>query len=164
MTDHRNRTGQSPAQARPAAVRKAVIAMYAAAALSAITILAVILNQETSGNLASRMTDAWPDYSANRIEEIESITLTWLFTVGTVQAVGWLLLARTSRAGRKWVRPAAPALLAAGIAITVVHFTEPFPALVTVTWALPHVAGLAAVAFLWRSESSAYLADRGATA
>jgi len=145
-------------QQLPASVRSAVAALYAAATLSLLAALAVIADQAWGDGLARTLRDAYPHRSPGDLSMAESSILTYLFTLAAIGAVFFVWMARASRKGRRWVRRAGTVTVALGSALSLYHFTQPHPLVMTLAGLLPCLAGLAALALLWRPEATAHFA------
>jgi len=145
-------------QQLPASIRNAVTALYAAAALSLLAALIVIADQAWADGLAGKLRDAYPHRSPGDLSMAESSILTYLFTLAATGVAFFVWMARASRRGRRWVRRAGAATVALGTALSVFHFTQPHPLVMTLAGLLPCLAGLAGLALLWRADATAHFA------
>jgi hypothetical protein len=152
MTRHRTAPDRpaAPAQRRPAA-------MYIGLGLTVLATAAPLIDVATADTLAQHVRDAYPSWGPALVAEDRNAMLIYLLITGGLGIITWLwtLWAVTTR--KRWARPAATAALAAGAGIAVLNLTlgggnyrtilPPAYGLLTL---LPALAGLAAVASLWR--------------
>ncbi|MFD1934976.1 MULTISPECIES: hypothetical protein [Nonomuraea] len=129
--------------------RNAVRAMYTGAALTVIAALVLIADQAT-GDLARHLKAAYPSNDAQWLDMTMASIATYLYVVYGVGVVLWLWLARAGRKGGRRARLNATVVFLVGTALLAFNFTQPHPMVVTVAGVLPCLAGLAAVAFLWK--------------
>jgi MFS family permease len=139
-----------------APVRSAVATLYAAAALSVFAALAVIADQAWGDGLAQKLRDTYPHRSPGDLSMAESSILTYLFILAAAGAVFFVWMARASRRGRRWVRGAGAVTVALGSVLSLYHFTQPHPLVMTLAGLLPCLAGLAGLALLRRPEATAH--------
>ena len=99
----------------------------------------------------------YPAYTPARIDSAVTTYLVYLSVVGALGIICWLLAIWAVRAGKRWVRGAATAMLALGTAIAVVDLLirdtsgdTGLPSLLGWVGVLPCLAGLLAVTRLWR--------------
>ncbi|WP_222853405.1 hypothetical protein [Fodinicola acaciae] len=133
--------------------RNAVVAMYVGAGLTVAGAVAPIVDAATGDGLTRELASVYPGRTAF-VEMAKTSILTYLFFISAVGVIGWLLLAWATRRGKGWARVASTVVFLLGSAILLYDFTQPHPALITVTEALPCLAGLAAVTFLWMRDSA----------
>ena len=137
----------------PRPVLVAVRLMYAGAALTALGLVISAIAVATGENA---LRASHPHATAAQLHATQNILITLAIVSGLIEIGAWLLMARANRAGLKWARIAATVLLALGTWSLVAHIagnsTATSLAYTSATW----VVGLAAVALLWRKDSSAY--------
>ncbi|MGZ0149810.1 hypothetical protein ACXJJ3_22300 [Kribbella sp. WER1] len=130
---------------------KAVRAMYVGAGLTVLGVAAPIVDGATGDRLGHGLLAAYPGRT-QYAEMAKSSILTYLFTISAIGLMAWLVLAWAGRRGKTWAKPAATAVFVLGSAILLYDFTQPHPLFVTVAGALPCLAGLAAVSYLWKRD------------
>jgi len=141
----------------PASVRTAVRAMYAGAAAS---LLGIVVDLLTVGATKTAIARNSPDMTASQVTSTQHVLIAGFIAGGVIAAVVWIVLARSCQRGRGWARITGTVLFALATVDTFVGLTTPIAALARI-WALVvWLAGLAAVVFLWRRESSAYFRPR----
>ena len=159
--------GQMPDQPqRPAApppVLMAVKLMYAGAVLSALT---AIYTAATAGSLKAAILKAHPLYSAAQVHKAETSIVITAVVIGGLLTVGlWIWMARMTGAGHKWARIVASVLFVFNTADLLLAAAEASSAKAVEANAciqialgvLVWLAGLGAIALLWRRESSQYM-------
>ncbi len=141
----------------PASVRTAVKAMYAGAATSVLGIgIDILTISDTKSAIARRS----PDLTASQLTSTQHVLIAGFVAGGVIAAVVWIVLARLCQRGRGWARITGTVLFALATVDTAVGLTTPIAALARI-WALVvWLAGLTAVIFLWRRDSSAYFRPR----
>jgi hypothetical protein len=137
----------------PASVRTAVKAMYAGAAASLLGILVDLL---TVGATKTAIARNSPDLTASQVTSTQHVLIAGFIAGGVIAAAVWIVLARSCARGRNWARITGTVLFALATVDTFVGLTTPIAPLARL-WALVvWLAGLTAVIFLWRRNSSAY--------
>ena len=140
-------------QPAPAAVLNAVRAMYAGAAASLIGIVIEILTVNATKTAIARHS---PNLSASQLASTQHALVGGFIAGGVIAAAVWIGLALACRRGHNWARITGTVLLGLATLDTIAGLTAPV-ATAAKLWALvPWLAGLAAVALLWRRDSSAY--------
>jgi hypothetical protein len=139
----------------PRSLLAAVWSMYAGAALSAIQL---VLALATIGGLRAAIHQAHPSYPASRVHSIEvsyvaSGVITQLLAIGL-----WVVMALASRSGRSWARAAASSLFAVNTLLLVYAVRQPIVSIGLAFYVAIWLAGLSAVAALWRRDSTAFFA------
>jgi hypothetical protein len=137
--------------------RSAMRAMYLGLGLTVAATVIPYIDRATANVLADHIRAGYPTYPQARIDSAVTAWLVTLTVVGALGIVCWIWTARAVRAGKRWARGIATAffVLAAGIALTglLIKDTsgEPgLPPLLGWLGVLPSLAGLVAVAQLWR--------------
>jgi hypothetical protein len=141
----------------PATMRKAVRFMLAGAAITAVFALFVVIVTIVDKN--SIDVNGRPLTSSELATDIVATIVTYL-----VYIILWVLMARFNRAGQKWARIVASVLFAISTfqlyqTIDSLHGGQVITAAdiiyIVITLA-SWIAGVGAIAMLWRSDSSAY--------
>jgi hypothetical protein len=144
------------APALPHSARRAVVVMYAGLALTVVAMVIPIVDQASTDSLSRHLQDVYAGYSVD--PPATSAVVAYLLTIGGLGVATWLWMAWAVRRRKRWVRPAATALLvlASGLALldlTVQEYGRTIlPTQVGLLGLLPCLAGLAAVTLLWRRE------------
>jgi hypothetical protein len=134
--------------------RPALGAMYAGLLLTLGAMVAPYVDRTV---LADHIRDGYPTYTADRIDTAVAAWLAILTVVGALGVASWVATIWAVRAGKVWARWAATAMFAAGtsLALTALLVKDTSGEVgLAPAWGLigllPCVAGLVAVAFLWR--------------
>ncbi|MGW3492129.1 hypothetical protein [Streptomyces sp. NPDC001020] len=151
-------------QQLPASVRSAVTAFYAAAALSLFAAITVIADQAWSDGLAGKLRETYPHRDPGELSMAESSILTYLFILAAVGALFFVWMARASKRGKRRVRRAGAVTVALGTTLSLYHFTQPHPLVLSLAGMLPCLAGLAGLAMLRRPEAVAHFDESARTA
>lgn len=121
-----------------------------------LTIVATIVPFITSA-LADHIRASYPDYTDARVDNAVRAWLTILTIVGALGVVGWIWTMWTVSTGKRWAPWAATAMfvLGAGVALTDLLVTDTsgdtgLAPMLGWLGMLPCLAGLVAVALLWR--------------
>jgi hypothetical protein len=137
--------------------RSALHAMYVGLALTVLATAAPYLDRVTGHVLADHIRDGYPTYPPDRIDTAVTTWLVILSVVGALGVVSWVLVIWATRTRRAWARPAATTAFALGttlaLAALLTKDTSGDPGLAPLLgWIglLPCLAGLVAVATLWR--------------
>ena len=138
--------------------RLAIRAMYAGLAL---TVAATILPHVDANGLAHHIRNDYPTYAQSRIDSAVTTYLIYLTVLGALGIIAWLWTIRTVKAGNRWGRAVATALLAlaTGIALfdLLVRDTSGdtgLPLLLRWVGLLPCLAGLLALTLLFKKGAS----------
>ncbi|MBH5333903.1 hypothetical protein IHE55_03420 [Streptomyces pactum] len=131
--------------------------MYAGLALTVLTTVAAYVDHGTTHVLADHIRAGYPAYPPARIDSAVTTYLVIWTVIGALGVLAWLTTAWAVTAGRRWARPAATVmfLIGTGTGLTGLLTKDTSgdtglpPAM---GWAgmLPCLAGLVAVALLWR--------------
>lgn len=130
-------------------------ALWAGLAATALTAVAVVVDQGVIGSIHDQVTAAYAGYPGLDAGA-ESFVVTTLLGLAVLGAAGWLLTLRGARRRAGWAAPAGTALwvLGLGAAVTLMTATEYgttlVPAWLGVLGLLPSLVGLGAVVLLWR--------------
>jgi hypothetical protein len=130
--------------------------MYTGLALTIVAMLIPIIDQASNDGLSRHLQDVYAGYNVD--VPAASAVLAYLVTIGALGIVAWLWMVWAVTKQRRWARPTATALfvLASGLAVvnlTVQEYGQTIlPTQVGLIGLLPCLAGLAAVALLWRRE------------
>lgn len=133
----------------------APVALWTGLATTALTAVAVVVDQGMIGSIHARVTAAYAGYPGLDAGA-ESFVVTTLLGLAVLGAAGWLLTLRGARRRARWAAPAGTALwvLGLGAAVTLMTATEYgttlVPAWLGVLGLLPSLVGLGAVVLLWR--------------
>ncbi len=137
--------------------RPALVALYAGLLLTIAATLAPYVDRATGQVLAEHVRAGYPTYSQDRVDSAVTAWLAILTVVGVLGAVSWLLTIRAVRRERVWARWAATAAFVAGtsLALTALLTKDTsgevgLAPLLGLIGLAPCVAGLVAVAALWR--------------
>ena len=140
-------------QPAPAAVLNAVRAMYAGAAASLIGIVIDIVTVSATKTAIEKRS---PDLSASQVNSTQHVLIAGFIAGGVIAAAVWIVLALACRRGHNWARITGTVLFGLATLDTFVGLATPV-ATAPKLWALVvWLAGLVAVVFLWRRDSSAY--------
>lgn len=141
----------------PASVRTAVNAMYAGAVTSLLGIgIGILTISDTKTAIARRS----PDMTASQLSSTQHVLIAGFVAGGVIAAVVWIVLARACQRGHNWARITGTVLFALATVDTFIGLTTPIAAVVRIWAVVTWLAGLAAVVFLWRRDSSAYFRPR----
>lgn len=137
----------------PASVVMAVRFMYAGAALSAISLVILLV---TIGSLRTAIHNAFPNYSPSKVHSAEVATIAIAVVLQLVGIALWIWMALANRAGKVWARNVATVLFAVNTLFLFLGFARPGALSSRVFGIVIWLAGLGAVVFLWRKDSSEY--------
>jgi hypothetical protein len=134
--------------------RAALVAMYTGSLLSVVAMVAPYVER---GTLADHIRDGYPSYSHDEIDTAVTTWLAVLTVVGVLAVASWTTTIWATRAGKPWAPWAAAGSFTVGtaLALTALLMKDTSgevglaPSL-GVIGLLPCLAGLAAVALLWR--------------
>ena len=144
---------ESPRGPAPASVLTAVKAMYAGAAAS---IAGIVIQLVTVGATKTAIEQHSRNLSASQVNASQHTLIIGFVAGGVIAAVVWILLARACQRGRNWARITGTVLFAIATLDTFVGLATPIATLPRIWAVVVWLAGLAAVVFLWRRDSSAY--------
>ena len=137
----------------PASVLTAVKAMYAGAAAS---IIGIVLDIVTLGATKTAIEKHSPDLTASQVNTTQHSLVIGFVVGGVIAAAVWIWLARASQRGRNWARVTGTVLFVLATLDTFVGLTTPIATLSRIWAVVVWLAGLTAVVFLWRRDSSAF--------
>jgi uncharacterized protein (DUF486 family) len=163
----------------PAPVLNAVKLMYAAAAVSTVTL---IISVTLIGDAKAALRTANPSLTAAQVRDLNGL-ITLAIVSGLVVIALWLWMARANGQGRNWARILATVLFGlatlelirqypsdqlghlvlGGQVQPVIHYGSGVTMPALIVPALTWLAGLAAVWLLWRPASSAFFNPQGRT-
>jgi hypothetical protein len=137
--------------------RPVVAAMYAGLVLSVVATIVPHVDHATANVLADHIRAGYPAYTAARIDSAVTTYLIYLTVVGALGIVAWLGMIWAVKARKRRARGAATAtfVLATSIAAFDLFVRDTsgdtgLPPLLGWIGMLPCLAGLLAVALLWR--------------
>lgn len=137
--------------------RPAIGAMYAGLGLTVIAVIIPYVDHATANVLADHIRAGYPAYAQARIDSAVTTYLVYLSVVGALGIICWLGTIRALKAGKRWARGAATAMLALGTGIALIDLLVKdtsgdtgLPPLLGWAGILPCLAGLLAVTLLWR--------------
>jgi hypothetical protein len=137
----------------PASVQNAVKCMYAGAALSLIEL---IIGLATIGSVKTAIEKAYPKDTSSQVHSLEVSSIVLAVIVGLISVGLWLWMAKASGSGYGYGRIVGTVLFALNTIFLLLDFARPHASLGLVLNVLVWLAGLGAVVFMWRRESSAY--------
>lgn len=137
--------------------RLAIAAMYTGLALTVVAAIVPHVDHVTANVLADHIRAGYPAYTDARIDTAATTYLVYLSVVGALGVVGWLGMIWAVKAGKRWVREGATAMFALATSIALFDLLVKdtsgdtgLPPLLGGIGMLPCLAGLLAVASLWR--------------
>jgi hypothetical protein len=144
---------ESPRGPAPASVLTAVRAMYAGAGAS---IVGIAIEIATIGATKTAIEKHSPNMTASQVNSTQHTLIIGFVAGGVIAAAVWILLARACQRGRNWARVTGTVLFVIATLDTIVGLTTPIAAPSRIWAVVVWLAGLTAVVFLWRRDSSAY--------
>ena len=136
--------------------RPAVSAMYAGLGLTVAAMAVGYIDHATVNVLADHIRAGYPAYTKARIDTAVTTYLVYLTAVGALGIIGWIWTIRAVKAGRRWSRVTATAMLALGTGIALTNLLikdtsgeTGLPPLLGWAGMLPCLPGLLAVVLLW---------------
>lgn len=137
--------------------RPAVGAMYVGLVLTVVAVIVAYVDHATANVLADHIRAGYPGYSQARIDTAVTTYLVYLSVIGALGIACWLWTIRAVRAGRRWARGAATVMFVAGAAVALFDLfvrdtsgDTGLPPLLGWVGMLPCLAGLVAIALLWK--------------
>lgn len=145
----------------PPSVLNAVKLMYAGAAASTVTMVAVLANALINvGSIKDAIKHANPRYTAGQVDQAFQSGVTQILITGVLSIGLWLWMARADAKGRSWARIVSTVLFALATLNLFLALNQ--ETLLGVLFAaLTWLIGLGAIVLLWRRESSAYFKPQG---
>ncbi|GAA4548125.1 hypothetical protein [Amycolatopsis samaneae] len=134
--------------------RRVLTAVYVGLALTVVATLAVVVGNDTLLRHLHEVEDGW--IAPERVAGNQSVVATYLYVLGGLGVLSWLLVAWMVRTGKRGTRAVAVTLLVLGGGLAVLNLLMEeygrriLPTLLGVTGVLPSLAGLAVVVLLWR--------------
>jgi hypothetical protein len=150
-----NKPVRPPKGAAPRTVDMAVKFMYAGAVLSLISL---IVGLTTMGSLKAAIKKAFPKDTPSQIHSIEGLQIAIVLLAGIIGIALWLWMARATGTGHNYGRITGTVLFALYTLNIAAALARPHAGLPLVFDVLVWLAGLGAVVFMWRRESSEYFA------
>lgn len=144
--------------APPASVLGAVKLMYLGAALSAVGIVVGILGRSA---VKAAVRKAQPAYTPSQVQTLVSISVGASVVLGLIAVGLWIWMAYASKSGKSWARALSTVFFGFSVLDVAVLALGTTPALNKMIVALVALAGLGAIIFLWKSDSSAYFRSSG---
>ena len=137
--------------------RAAVGTMYAGLALTVAAAAAPFVDRASGHVLADHIRDGYPTYSADRIDSAVTTWLVLLGAVGVLGVISWATSIWAVTSHKSWSRLAATAAFAVGTVVALSALLTKdtsgevgLAPMLGLIGMLPCVAGLGAVALLWR--------------
>jgi ABC-type dipeptide/oligopeptide/nickel transport system permease component len=131
--------------------------MYAGLALTFAATIVPHVDHATANLLGDHIRAGYPAYSDARVEAAVTTYLVYLSVVGAFGVAGWLGTIWAVKAGKRWVRECATAMFVFATSVALFDLLikdtsgdTGLPPLLGWVGMLPCLAGLLAVAFLWR--------------
>ncbi len=145
---------------RPQSVRTAVILMYVGAGLSTLSLIASLALSSRIKNAvgtAIRKAKTGKPLTAAQIHSVENVYLVFAIVVLVVGIGLWLWMAYANGRGKGWARILATVLFGLDTIFLIFGGTRTSATLVFtgIEW----LVGLAAIVFLWRRDTTAYIAQ-----
>jgi hypothetical protein len=153
-------TVQGPQGPQPSTVRTAVILMYVGAGLSALGLIGTLALSGRIKNAvgrALRTARTGRTLTAAQIHSAENLYLVFVVVILLVAIGLWLWMAWANGRGRGWARIVSTVLF--GLNTLWLIFSGARTATTLVFVGLGWLVGLAALIFLWRRETSQYIAQ-----
>ncbi|MBA2774888.1 MAG: hypothetical protein H0U36_12715 [Nocardioidaceae bacterium] len=143
---------------QPPSIKTAVTLMRVGAALSVVGILVALVTLNTlKDDIRQQLQDQGTAFSDSDVDSAFGVAVAFIIVVGLIGAALWLWMASANGKGKSWARVVATVL---GV-INVLSFLYSVsqgttPALSLIVGALNVIVGVAALVFLYKSDSSAY--------
>jgi hypothetical protein len=145
---------------RPQSVRTAVILMYVGAGLSALSLIgSLALSGRIKNAVGKALRDAKTSkpLTASQIHNAENIYFVFVVLVLVVAIALWVWMAWANGRGRGWARILASVLF--GLDTILLIFSGARTATTLALTGLEWLVGLAAIIFLWRRDTTQYIAQ-----
>ena len=140
-------------QPAPAPVRHAVMVMFAGAAIS---LLGIVIDIATGSATKTAIEKRSPNLTASQVNSLQHVLVGGFIAGGVIAAAVWIVLALACRRGRNWARITGTVLFGLSTVDTLGGIAAPVAGGAKLWGLLVWLAGLTAVLFLWRRESSAF--------
>ncbi|MFF3664317.1 hypothetical protein [Microtetraspora malaysiensis] len=137
--------------------QSAVGAMYAGLGLTVVATIVPWIDRATGGVLAGHIRAGYPTFPQDRVD---TAVMTWLVCLSVVGALGtscWFFAIWAVGAGKRWARSVATLVFALGLSVGLFTLLvrdssgdTGLPPLLGWVGMVPSLAGLLAVALLWR--------------
>jgi len=131
--------------------------MYAGLVLTVVATIAPYVDRATGGVLADHIENGYPTYTQDRIDSAVTLWVLILSVVGALGVLSWIWTIWAVRTEKEWARWAATTMFALGtsLALTALLIKDTsgdtgLAPLLGWIGMLPCLAGLVAVALLWR--------------
>ena len=141
--------------------RSALAAMYGGLVVTVLATVVPFVDRATTHLLADHIRAGYPAYDDARVEAAVTAYLVALSVVGVLGAASWLWTAWAVRADKRWARPAATAMFVLGLGVGLTGLLTKdtsgdtgLPATLGWVGMAPSLAGLLAVALLWKSRTA----------
>lgn len=143
-----------PAQ-QPRSIVNAVRFMYVGAAIQT---LGIILTLVSIGNLRSQIQKKFPSYTASQVHSAEVVGVAAVVVIGVIGVALWLWMARASGSGHRYARIVSSVLFGLYTLDLLLNLARAEAAVSLIFGIVTWLVGLGAIVFLWRKESSAFIA------
>lgn len=151
----------STARSESTSRRNAITAMRVGLGLTVLAMLYLLLDQIVLHNLSDHLRDLYTGHTPEGQDPGDTTFVAGvLYTIGVLGIVSWLLVIRATRNGKSWVRTGGLVLFLLGLVTACATFvvgeygTAIVPTPLAVAFALPCVAGLAAVVNLFKRDNA----------
>lgn len=138
--------------------RPALSTMYVGLVLSVGALIVLYVDHATANKLADHIRAGYPTYSQARIDTAVTTYVVYLSVIGALGIICWLWTIWAFKAGKRWTRAIATAMVALGTGAALFDLLikdtsgeTGLPPLLGWTGMLPCLAGLLAVTLLWRN-------------
>ncbi|MEV5012463.1 hypothetical protein AB0K74_32885 [Streptomyces sp. NPDC056159] len=139
--------------------RLVIGAMFTGLGLTVIATIVPYVDRATTHLLADHIRAGYPTYAPTRIDSAVTTYLVLLSVIGALGVLAWLWTIWAVRAGKRWARPAATVMfvLGASVGLTMLLTKDTsgdtgLPPTLGWVGMAPCLAGLLAVALLWRRQ------------
>jgi hypothetical protein len=157
-----NITQQGPAVPRPSSVRTAVILMYVGAALSALSLILTLaissrIKSAVGTALRKAETRTGRTLTAAQIHTDENLYLVFVVVVLVIAIGLWLWMAWANGRGKSWARILSSVFFGLDTILLILSVSRAGASVLYT--ALGWLVGLAAIVFLWRKDTTQYIAQ-----
>ncbi len=133
--------------------------MYAGLVLTLVATVVPYIDRATSNLLAGHIRSGYPGYTRMEIDSAVTTYLVLLSVIGALGVAAWLGTMWAVKKGKRWARPTATGMfvLGASVGLTLLLTKDTsgdtgLPAALGWAGMAPSMAGLVAVALLWRRD------------